>query len=75
MSKDPRRPWTFMGHSVESVYWEMDVIDGRDIEKLAYADVEREVAVLPGAEFEITSVEAADERGKKYWLAKAKQTR
>jgi hypothetical protein len=75
MTKDPNKPWTFMDGSDERVYWEMDVIDGRDIEKLSHADIEREVVVLPGAEFAITSVEAAVLHGKKYWLVKAKQTR
>lgn len=36
MSKNPRRPWTFMRNSDEKVYWETDVIDARDIEKLSH---------------------------------------
>jgi hypothetical protein len=75
MTKAPNRPLTFMGYSDESVYWEIDVIDGRDIEKLSHADAEREVVVLPGSQFAITSVEAAVLYGTKCWHVKAKQTR
>ncbi|MDX6541848.1 MAG: hypothetical protein QOI71_3458, partial [Gaiellales bacterium] len=75
MTKDPVKPWRFMDGSDERVYWEIDVIDGRDIEKLSHNDTEREVVVLPGSQFAITSVEAAVFKRDKYWHVKAKQTR
>ncbi len=42
------------------VVWEMDVTNGRDIEALSVKGIEHEVALLPGAEFKITSVRFED---------------
>lgn len=53
ISKDEHRAKGFksMGHGSYRVLWKFEVINGRDIEGLSINRTEREVALLPGAEF------------------------
>jgi hypothetical protein len=46
-----------MGEGSYSVIFEFDIINGRDIEGLSLARAEREVALLPGAEFAYGPIE------------------
>ena len=53
ISKSEGRAASFstMGEGAYSVIFEFDIINGRDIEGMSLARLEREVALLPGAEF------------------------
>jgi hypothetical protein len=53
ISKSEKRAGSFMysGSGFYQILWEFEIIDGRDIEGLSVKREEREVALLPGAEF------------------------
>src|SRR5207245_1232386 len=59
ISKDQGVARQFMGIGSGTYYllWEFEVIDGRDIEGLSVSRREREVALLPGADFAYGPIE------------------
>ncbi|HEY1653208.1 MAG TPA: hypothetical protein VGG09_15085 [Acidimicrobiales bacterium] len=53
-----------LGDGLYSLIWEFEITNGRDIEGLSLARKEREVALLPGAEFAYGAIEVL-QAGKK----------
>jgi len=55
--------WSGSGTGTYEIVWELQVNNGRDIEHISLAQPEKEIALLPGAEFTIQSVELRREGG------------
>jgi hypothetical protein len=79
LEKKAKDFWPIAGPKVpapkQNVLYEVEVTNGRNIEKLSNNAGEAEVATLPGAEFEITSAEMLKHPSgsNMYFLVKAKQ--